>query len=126
VRANSIFRKLSDAGINPDEAAIRDIPRERLAELLSGESGDDLWTLVYLASRFSDVVRGAVAALEPAIVAKWAFQIAQRFNLFYHNYHILSESDTARRALLVAITAIVRRQLIAAMEVLGIEAPERM
>jgi arginyl-tRNA synthetase len=126
VRANSIFRKLSEAGIKPGDEIIRSIPRERLAEMLGGEAGDDLWSLVYLASRFSDIVCGAVTALEPAIVAKWAFQIAQRFNLFYHNYHILSEADPARRALLVAITTIVRRQLIAALNVLGIEAPERM
>jgi len=71
-------------------------------------------------------VRGAVAALEPAVVAKWAFQLAQKFNIFYHNHHILSEQDAARRALLVAITTVVRRQLILALDVLGIEAPERM
>ena len=79
-----------------------------------------------MASRLDEVVRGAVGALEPAIVAKWTFQLAQRFNLFYHHYHILSEADVDRRALLVAITAIVRERLIAALDVLGIEAPERM
>jgi arginyl-tRNA synthetase len=126
VRANSIFRKLADAGIDPEAMGVEGVDRGRLAEMLSGEAGDDLWSIVYLASRFQDTVRGAVAALEPAIVAKWAFQIAQRFNLFYHNYHILSEADPARRALLVAVTTIVRRQLIAALAVLGIEAPERM
>jgi arginyl-tRNA synthetase len=126
VRANSIFRKLSDAGNNMEAACVGGIARERLAEMLSGEAGDDLWSIVYLASRLPDTVRGAVTALEPALVAKWAFQIAQRFNLFYHNYHILSEADPARRALLIAVTTIVRRQLIAALGVLGIEAPERM
>jgi arginyl-tRNA synthetase len=126
VRANSIFRKLAEAGDGAEAASVRDLPRERLAEILSGEAGDDLWSIVYLASRFPDTVRGAVAALEPAVVAKWAFQIAQRFNLFYHNYHILSEADPARRAALIAITTIVRRQLIAALGVLGIQAPERM
>jgi arginyl-tRNA synthetase len=126
VRANSIFRKLSEAGITPGAAAIREVTSARLNELLSNESGDDLWSLVYLASRLDEVIRGAVGALEPAIVAKWTFQLAQRFNLFYHHYHILSEADTDRRALLVAITAIVRERLIAALDVLGIEAPERM
>ena len=67
-----------------------------------------------------------MAALEPAVVAKWAFQLAQKFNIFYHNHHVLSEQDPARRALLVAITSVVRRQLIRALDVLGIEAPERM
>ena len=126
VRANSIFRKLADAGIDTSAADLNAVSRERIAELFAGEGGDDLWSLVYLAARLQDTLRSAVAALEPAIIAKWAFQIAQRFNLFYHNYHILSEPDAARRALLVAITSIARRQLIAALAVLGIEAPERM
>jgi arginyl-tRNA synthetase len=126
VRANSIFRKLTDAGITPSTAALREVAAERLNELFAAETGDDLWSLVYLASRLDEVIRGAVVSLEPAVVAKWAFQLAQRFNLFYHHYHILSEADADRRALLVAITAIVREKLIAALDVLGIEAPERM
>ncbi|MFL6214471.1 MAG: arginine--tRNA ligase [Blastocatellia bacterium] len=126
VRANSIFRKLTDAGIAPSAAALRQVSSERLNELFGGETGDDLWSLVYLATRLDEVIRGAVVSLEPAVVAKWAFQLAQRFNLFYHHYHILSEPDADRRALLVAITAIVREKLIAALDVLGIEAPERM
>src|SRR5262245_5926614 len=126
VRANSIFRKLADAGIVADAAALREVPRERLKELLSDESGDDLWSMLYLAERLADVIRGAVAALEPAIVAKWAFQLAQRFNIFYHNYHILSEQDSSRRVLLIAIATVARRQMIRALDVLGIEAPERM
>ncbi len=126
VRANSIFRKLAGAGIEVGAADLREQPIERVRELLNGEDGDDLWAVLYLAERLADVVRGAVAALEPAVIAKWAFQLAQRFNIFYHNHHILSESDPERRALLVAITAVVRRQLISALDVLGIEAPERM
>jgi arginyl-tRNA synthetase len=126
VRANSIFRKLAEAGVDVTGGALRDARPERINEMLSGEAGDELWSLTYLAARLSDVVRGAVAALEPAIVAKWAFQLARAFNLFYHNYHILSEPDGDRRALLVAITAIVRRQLIEVLSVLGIKAPERM
>jgi arginyl-tRNA synthetase len=126
VRANSIFRKLADAGIDSAATDLAAVSRERIAELFQGEGGDDLWSLVYLAARLPDTVRSAVAALEPAIIAKWAFQIAQRFNVFYHNYHILSEPDPARRALLIAITSIARRQLIAALDILGIEAPERM
>jgi arginyl-tRNA synthetase len=126
VRANSIFRKLTDAGLDASASDLQEVPRERLSEMLSGEDGDDLWSVLYLAERLADIVRGAVAALEPAVVAKWAFQLAQRFNVFYHNHRILSEQDAARRALLVAITSVVRRQLIRALDVLGIQAPERM
>lgn len=126
VRANSIFRKLADAGIADCANDVKELSRERIGELLGGEAGDDLWSILYLAERLSDVVRGAVAALEPAVIAKWTFQLAQRFNIFYHNHHILSEQDPSRRALLVAIATVARRQLIRALEVLGIKAPERM
>ena len=126
VRANSIFRKLAAAGINVESTEISEVPAERLSALLNGEDGDDLWSVLYLAERLADIVRGAVAALEPAVIAKWAFQLAQRFNIFYHHHHILSEQDPDRRALLFAITSVVRRQLIRALDLLGIEAPERM
>jgi arginyl-tRNA synthetase len=126
VRANSIFRKLQEAGIATNAPAVESVPAERLAELFAGEHGDELWSLLYLATRLPDAARGAINALEPAILAKWTFQLAQSFNLFYHRYHILSEADPARQALLVAITVIVRRELIRALGLLGIEAPERM
>lgn len=126
VRANSIFRKLVEAGLDTSPSAIETVSSERIAEIFAGEGGDDLWSLVYLSERLADAVRDAVGALEPALAAKWTFQLAQRFNLFYHNYRIISETDTDRRALFVAITSMVRRQLIAALDLLGIEAPERM
>jgi arginyl-tRNA synthetase len=126
VRANSIFRKLTDAGVDLEARSVFDSEPERISGLLSGEQGDELWSLVYLAMRLSEASRSAISQLEPATVAKWAFQLAQSFNLFYHNHHILSEPDPARRALLVAVTTIVRRQLIKALDLLGIEAPERM
>ena len=125
-RGNSIFRKLEDQGIsvNPMDAAA--VPAARMNQLLAGEGGDEIWTLVYLASRLDEVIRSAVLSLEPASVAKWVFQIAQRFSLFYHHHRILTEADAHRQVLLVAVTAIVRSKLIAALDVLGIEAPERM
>jgi len=59
-------------------------------------------------------------------VAKHAFQLAQTFNNFYHKYHILSEADEQKRAFLLALTEIVETQLVRALGLLGIEAPEKM
>ena len=123
VRVGSIFRKLKKAGI---EVEIENFDEARFAELLNGEDGNDLWSLIYFASRLSDVVASTAESLEPANIAKWAFQLAQRFNDFYNKYKILSEPDEVRRDLLIMVTSLVRRQLIAALAVLGIEAPERM
>ena len=68
----------------------------------------------------------AVAAREPAFIAKYAFELAQAFNLFYHRHRILSEPDPARKAFLLRVSRLVERQLVAALDLLGIEAPEKM
>jgi arginyl-tRNA synthetase len=126
VRANSIFRNLTEAGISASANDIQEIPEALLSELLSGEHGDSLWSLLYYASRLSEVVRSAIVQLEPAVIAKWTFQLAQNFNVFYHGHKVIAEPDPARRSLLVAVTAIVRDRLVEALELLGIEVPDRM
>ena len=125
VRIGSIFRKLAEANI-PADGGVGSVSDARLAELMTGADGDDWWSLVYLASRLREVTEQAVTTLEPAFVAKFAFQLAQRFNVFYQKYRILAETDEARRALLITIAAYIRQQLIAALGLLGIEVPERM
>ncbi len=126
VRATSIFRKLSEAGIDSSPDQLKNFSREEIAALLGGKDGDELWSLAYLATRLPDTVRSAVLQLEPSLIAKWAFQLAQSFNVFYEKHRIKSESNPARRALLIALAFIARRQLKVALELLGIDAPERM
>jgi arginyl-tRNA synthetase len=126
VRATSIFRKLAEAGIDSSADQLNNFSREEIGALLGDKDGDELWSLAYLANRLPDTVRSAVLQLEPSLIAKWAFQLAQSFNVFYEKYRIKSESNPARRALLVALAFIARRQLTSALDLLGIEAPERM
>ena len=127
-RANSIFRKMQEASLSVSPGDLENVPRERINELLSGKQGDDLWSLVYLATRLPDAVRVSIFNLEPAVVAKWAFQLAQAFAAFYNDRSnsILHETDPSRRALLVATAFIARASLVEALALLGIEAPEQM
>ena len=67
-----------------------------------------------------------IATAEPAYLAKHAFQLAQPFNNFYHRFHILTESDSARKQLLLATAAVAERELIRVLSWLGIDAPEVM
>ena len=126
VRANSILRNLAEEGVSSASLDVEAVENERLSEFFASEGGDELWSLVYSASRLPDMVRSAIGALEPAVVAKWAFQLAQSFNGFYHTYKVIAEPDHARRALLVAITTLARDRLVDALALLGIEVPERM
>ena len=71
-------------------------------------------------------IEAAIGAQEPAFVAKYAFQLAQVFNLFYHKHRILSEENPEKRAFLLRLTELVEAQLLRALSLLGIEAPEKM
>jgi arginyl-tRNA synthetase len=52
--------------------------------------------------------------------------LAQAFNNFYHKHHILSEADVQKRAFLLGLTELVEAQLVRALHLMGIEAPEKM
>ena len=125
MRANNIFRKL---GHHPEQVRgdFASLSAEQINEFFAGEAGDDLWALVYFASRLDDAAQAAAVGFEPTLVAKHAFQLAKQFNLFYHNHHILSEPDEARRLLLLMVADVARRKLEQALQLLGIETPERM
>ncbi len=127
VRARNIFRKLIDQDPNfPIDRLDSLVSAEARAALLSGEDGNDFWELLLLAGSLGSQVNAAAASQEPAFVAKFAFQLAQSFNVFYHRHHILSEADPVKKAFLLELTALVERQLVAALALLGIESPEKM
>ncbi len=127
VRARNIFRKLVEQ--EPDFAIDRldeMVSAEAGAALLAPPEGDDFWELLLLAGSLGSQVAAASASQEPAFVAKFAFQLAQAFSVFYHRHRILTEADPARRAFLLELAGLVERQLVAALDLLGIQSPERM
>jgi arginyl-tRNA synthetase len=117
VRATNIFRK---GGIDPEKFTLGSL------DLAQYVDADDVWELWLAASKTSYVIDQCIATTEPAYLAKHAFQLAQLFNYFYHQHPILSEADEGRRRFLLATVAVVRRELIRTLSVLGIEAPAVM
>lgn len=127
VRANSIFRKLDDESRAKANELIRDAgSRERVGEVFEGEAGTEIWALIMLAARLDEVIAQCAASAEPANLAKYAFNLARAFNLFYHRHKIISEEDPIKKAVLITAADIVRRQLTSALTTLGINVPERM
>jgi arginyl-tRNA synthetase len=123
VRADNIFRKLEETGGgSPLPAHMLEKPI--LEEFLKRH--DDIWELVHLAARLPEVVRQVAQSLEISKLGKYVFSLAQKFNLFYHKYHILSEPDRQRRQCLLAVVDLVRRQMTKALELLGCEVPSKM
>jgi arginyl-tRNA synthetase len=122
VRAANIFRK----GDTTAEAALAAMANLDLSGILEGEEGTTLWETWLLVSRLTLLIEQALATSEPAYLAKYAFQLAQQFNNFYHRHHILHETDPTRKAFYFATAAVAQREMIRALGYLGIEAPERM
>jgi arginyl-tRNA synthetase len=120
VRATNIFRK---GGYDPEAFVI---PNIDFGKYLSGENGNEIWELWLAAAKTSHVVEQCIATKEPAYLAKHAFQLAQAFNTFYHRHPILNEADKGRQSFLLTTAAIVRRELICVLAMLGITVPSVM
>jgi arginyl-tRNA synthetase len=153
VRATSIFKK---AGLDPDNFPLAVVNFEPYVELeqsvieqelapqsftgikskwasevdyaanLSGEAANEIWELWLAASKTSYIIDQCIATTEPAYLAKHAFQLGQLFNTFYHRHPILSEPDEKRKRFLLATVAVVRRELIRTLAVMGITVPPVM
>ncbi len=123
VRANSIFRKLEDGALENARQTIANSQAE-ISEIFAREN--EVWALITLASRLEETILNSVSATEPAILAKYTFNLAKAFNLFYHNHKILSEENAHKRAILIVAADLTRRTLTTALDSLGIEVPERM
>jgi arginyl-tRNA synthetase len=126
VRARNIFRKLREQQPDFSLASLETVDASAAAELFAGSDGNAFWELAFLAASLDTQIDAAVAAQEPAFVAKYAFQLAQAFNLFYHHHHILTESDPAKKKFLLQLSRLVEVQLVTALELLGIESPDKM
>ena len=126
VRATSIFRK---AGVDAETFAQQIAAKVTAADLatyLAGEAANEIWELWLASSKTSYVIDQCIATTEPAYLAKHVFQLAQLFNTFYHRHPILIEPDEKRRQFLLATVAVVRRELIRCLAVMGIEVPPVM
>jgi arginyl-tRNA synthetase len=119
VRASNIFRK---AGIDPSEV----IPSEPKGPAFRELEDDEIWELWLTAGKLEWIVDQAIATTEPAYLAKYAFQLAQQFNNFYHKHHILHEENAERKQFLMTTAAVARRGLIRALDLMGVDAPEVM
>src|ERR1041384_2201177 len=131
VRTNSIFRKLGNETVAAADTLMKEIASDsalqaRVAEVLSGESGTAIWSLLMLTQQLDDVIAQCRNSAEPANLAKYTFSLARAFSRFYHDHRILTEQDEVRRGVLIAVTKIIRTQLTTALGVLGINIPEQM
>ena len=133
VRAGSIFRKLEVETLEKANSLLASIGtsddlQRGISEILSGENGTEIWSLLTLTQQLDEVIEQCRKSAEPANLAKYTFSVARSFSRFYQRdeNRIVDEKDDVRRAVLIAVTKIVRNQLTSALSILGINVPEQM
>ena len=110
VRVKSLLRKAQAEGAEPGPIVVAE-PAER--------------DLVLLLDAYDQALADAYDKKAPNFVAEHAYKLAQAFSKFYAACPILS-AEPAVKASRLALAQTTLRQLEQALELLGIEAPERM
>jgi arginyl-tRNA synthetase len=111
VRIKSILRKAEGEGYESATPVIRSEAESKLAlQLLA----------------MPEALLAAETKRAPNLVCDFVFVLAQNFSRFYTEHHILSETDEALRAARLGLCALTLTQIERALDLLGIEVPERM
>ncbi len=115
VRIKSLLNKYKDNGGEINENA------SLLAPVSASET--DLYLTL---SKFADMMETAYADLAPHKVCQYIFELSEAFNHFYHETKILAEEDEARRDSYLKLIGLVQKLLEQCIDMLGLEAPDRM
>jgi arginyl-tRNA synthetase len=126
VRASNIFQKMKEREGTDEAAVIGALESTPPDVLMGGAEGDDLWGLALEAARLDEIVEQALRSNEVAVVAKYAFGLAQTFNAFYHRYPILNEDRVDAKRWRAAVASYFRRQITQALDLMGCAVPARM
>ncbi len=86
---------------------------------------DSAYELAKMLYKFPDVVLDAGEKYEPSIVTRHIVNIAQGFNRFYHDEHILTDNEAEKTAK-VALVLAAKNAIKNGLALLGMKAPERM
>lgn len=115
VRTKSLLAKAAEGGITvPEDTAI--LPASSAAQ-----------TDVMLAlSKWGETVQTAYAELAPHKVCQFVYELSDAFNKFYHETKILTAENEADRASYIQLCRLVGEVLETAIDLLGLEAPDRM
>ena len=110
-RACSVLRKAEGVDASkPDFAALADPCSQDVVRLIE---------------QFPDILKSAVNRSEPSMVTRFSVDLAQAFNKFYYENKVMVDDGGVRAARLL-LTDVVRQTLKVALDLIGIEAPERM
>ncbi|MFN7972349.1 MAG: DALR anticodon-binding domain-containing protein [Acidobacteriota bacterium] len=126
VRARSIFHRLATeqgCGAGWVEGCFDPSP---ILAPLPKEEQDAAWGMIALALRLPQVAKSALDGIEISVLSRYAFQLGQEWNTYYHRFHILRETDPVLRRARAATAWLLMGRLVQTLDLLGIDVPERM
>ena len=112
-RTRSIGRKAAEAGAKTTFTAPESISEKEC-------------NIIRMLNEFPAVVRQAGTDYSPSGIASYTYELAREYNQFYHDYSILREENEETKAFRLLLTDNVGKVIKTAMNLLGIEVPERM
>ncbi len=115
-RLASLFRKAKEEGVNP--------PQAEEADLSLLNTPED-FTLLKLLDYFPDTIEACAAKFEPHLLTFYLLDLATALHDYYTKHRFLSEDQDLSKARLVLAKA-VKQVLATGLELLGVNAPERM
>ena len=92
---------------------------------LSYISGGSAYELIKEIYRFPEVIADAAEKYEPSVLTRHIVDIAQAFNKFYHDEHILVDNEQEKQAKLL-LTYAAKQTIKNGLELLGMKAPDKM
>ena len=113
-RTRSIERKAAEAGVNVDTTNAPESISEK-------ECG-----IIRMLNEFPAVIRQAGTDYSPSGIANYTYELAKEYNQFYHDFSILREENESVKAFRILLTRNVGKVIKTAMNILGIDVPERM
>ena len=90
------------------------------------EHGDSETNLMLLCSKFNDVIVHAANEIAPHKLCSYIFDLANTFNVFYHENKIIAEEDAVKQQEWIALIVLVLKILNVSIELLGFLAPDKM
>jgi len=127
VRINSIFRKLKEReGFDEKDLQALLSSGDLPLEVLHEKELSDFWDVVFYAAQLEEEVLRSIHSLEFSHLAKYSFNLSQKFNAYYHLYSILAEKNKDVKNIRILTIFYIKEVLQRALSLMGIPQPELM
>ncbi len=109
-RCCSVLRKAGECDAEPDFKALDDPEAQDVVRLLE---------------QFPETCKSALNKSEPSMITRYSVDLAQAYNKFYYEHKVMVDEQGTRKARLM-LTEAAKQTIAKALDLIGLDAPERM